>query len=844
MAKVLTVQETTHYFACRVRRVLTLDALGVDEQVYAERRRRRDVDLVTCLINSGDENVAYDLRTLVRPDPSFEVRGEVKIALIVRMTARSRREAERCAEEVLALVEAHLTEYAFDLAEEGEVEAFLVPFPVESVVAVTRRAGLERLDTLTSVRRRGPVGFIPPGEIPHVEDRRTGADTVLHLFPFVPAAVPVDTVYRLWLSQPAPMAISCRMQPTSLGLDEVRFLESQIARCERSAQVGIEGAPEDLSSLEPTLREHARALQQCQTRSLFGLKDNAALMTIEVASPKPISVAAVEALGGLISEPAGGLRERFQDGSPTFLAGGYELAALQGEALVRAAAAFRRVDVCVATHPLAPRGAKRLLHLFDSVEATAAFFFPPTSREPIPGLTAQHWLRRAPPRELSASGCLIGAASDSRQPQRVRLGADDRRRHVYVIGQTGTGKTTLLKSMILDDIRSGHGLCVIDPHGDLFRELLAKIPDSRVDDVVVLDPTDVGYPVGLNLLEHENESERHFVVQELVGVLTRLIEDEYGFAAVGQFAGPLFFQHMRMNLLLAMSDPDSPGTLAEFYAIYTEQDYWRRWLPLKTSDAFLDRWVQNVLPATNYLRSTSDGPSMGSYVGSKFEGFVFDPLLRRIFGQKRSTIDLHQIMDEGKVLLVNLAKGELTETSSRFLGMVLLTKVMAVASQRVRVPEHERRDFHLYVDEFHSLATQSFVTLLSEARKFGLSLVLANQFLQQVRDSRIVEAILGNVGTVVCFRLGQADAERMEQEFAPVTRSDFTNLPNWRAYMTTLVDGQSVRPFSIETQPDRGGFDEAVAWRVRGASRKRYGRPRAEVDDAIAASLRPPGEAE
>ena len=273
--------------------------------------------------------------------------------------------------------------------------------------------------------------------------------------------------------------------------------------------------------------------------------------------------------------------------------------------------------------------------------------------------------------------------------------------------------------MILNDMASGEGLCVIDPHGDLYKELLGKIPEQRLDDVVLLDPTDVEYPIGLNLLEYEGESQRHFLVQEMVGIVSRLMEDEFGYGALKEFAGPVFLQHMRMNLLLATSNPSDPGTLLEFYAIHQEPDYWKRCVPIRVSDPFLDRWVKQVLPKSDYTRPTGDGVSMGGYIGSKFEGFVFDPMLRNIFGQKRSTISLRKIMDNRQILLVNLAKGEITEPNSRFLGMVLLAKLQAAAMGRAKAPEQERPVFHVYVDEFQSIATQSFITLLSEGRKFG-----------------------------------------------------------------------------------------------------------------------------
>ena len=305
---------------------------------------------------------------------------------------------------------------------------------------------------------------------------------------------------------------------------------------------------------------------------------------------------------------------------------------------------------------------------------------------------------------------------------------------MYTVGQTGAGKTTMLKSMILSDINDGEGVCVIDPHGDLFYEILGKIPKHRINDVVLIDPLDIDYPVGLNLLECQYEIQRHFIIQEMVAIISKLIEDEYGPRSFAQFARPIFLQHMRMNLLLAMSDPQNPGTLLEFYTIFQEKEYWRRWLPIQIDDAILKRWVEDALPYVDYTKSSSDGPSMGGYIGSKFESFIFDPLLRNIFSQKRSTVDLRRIMDERKILLVNLTKGQLTETNSRFFGMVFMSMLVAATMERVKQPAANRSDFYIYIDEFQNIATQNIITLLSEGRKFGVSLILANQFLTQVSE--------------------------------------------------------------------------------------------------------------
>jgi hypothetical protein len=422
-------------------------------------------------------------------------------------------------------------------------------------------------------------------------------------------------------------------------------------------------------------------------------------------------------------------------------------------------------------------------------------------------------------------------------PQPVYLTERDRRRHLYVVGQTGTGKTTLLKQMVLADMEAGRGLAVIDPYGDLFEELVALVPATRREDIVILDPADTDYPVGLNMLECADGTERHTVVREMRAIMQRLLEDQYQYHAA-EFAGPVFYQHMQMNMLLAMSNVDDPGTLLEFYEIFRHERCWRRWLPLKWRDAQLQRWVEKTLPGLDYTKRYSEGQSWGEYLSSKFDDFVFDPKLRFIFGQKRSTLDLSEIMNTGKILLVNLAKGILTEANARFLGMVLLAKIQAAAMKRVNMLTADRRSFYLYVDEFQSLATENFMLMLSEARKFGLGLVLANQFVSQIKDDRIIQAIFGNVGTLITFRVGHQDAAMLESQFLPYfDRHDLVNLSNWTAVVRTAVGGEVVAPFTLNTVAPDGIPDWETVPVLRAVSQKKYGRRRVIVEKEIARSL-------
>ena len=800
--------------------MLALSSLQDSRGNYREEHVQKHARFLACLLNPGDERATYELRFVASQQEDGR-RDLIEVALLVGAEGLDAAASRAFAQDRLRLLQAIFDEYRFDLVEGDDLEHLLRPFRPQACAAVGRRSGFEDLETLRAAPRpAGPIGFTAKAHEPVATKPRERA-SVFHIFPFVPKWSGFDDLFRLMLSQDCDLAICVRLRPTRLREEEEAFLESQIELCERYLQVPPRDVLGDVEAVHATLRRQANELQGHLIRRLRGLKDDAGVLTISVVADAELPAAVVEALGSLISAPVGSVGP----GDLTaYYAGGYSIEHLRPEG------AF---DFSAAPSALSDAGggsdARRLPYLYDSLAASAVFRLPPAPRDEVVGIDTQRWREKPPPRELPDAGVMLGmSTSPSRE---VRIASSDRLRHAYVVGQTGTGKTTLLRTMILDDVDAGHGVCVIDPHGDLFHDLVDSIPEDRVDDVVLIDPTDSDWPVGLNLLEWRSEGERHFIAQEFTGILNRLLHDEFG-ASVSTMAGPVFFQHVRMNTLLAMSDPDNPGTLIDLYAIFEEPDFWRRWVPLKMRDVQLQRWVDNALPNADYVRSKPGETSLGSWIASKFTPFVFDPMLRNIFGQKRSTIDLRQAMDTGKIVLVNLAKGQLTEANSRFFGMVMLAKLQAAAMSRATLPTSERRSFFLYVDEFQSVATENFVTLLSEGRKFGIGLILSNQFVSQLENMRIAEAIFGNVGTMVAFRVGARDAEIVEREMAPaLERADVLNLPNWTAYVSTLVDGQVAPPFSLRTiqpEPPHGNSET-----VRTRSRKRYSRPLGDVETEL-----------
>ncbi|MDP2209734.1 MAG: type IV secretion system DNA-binding domain-containing protein [Bacteroidota bacterium] len=821
------------YFCCELSYMISRSTLEIPAEKYTQLHFHHQIDFLNCLINPLDDKIIYDMRIISQPDPLLYTRGRIVIGIVCRMIESSDEKAARYAKQLLNMIDSTFEEHKFRLADSEKIQFYLNPFKVKYSTEIKRRCDILSLDSLKQKKQR--MGF---SSVDNQKKNKKLQDSITYIYPYHRSEGNYEHLFKLLLHEPDPVLISCTLQPTKLPNEVAQFLEGQIIACERFAQIGIDRALDDLQNLYPTLQEQARTYQRHLTKLLFGLRDNSALMQVQVAAENEISNQIIDTLAAIITEPAGGKPLWLEENIYKYFTGGYETQELKGKALKHAVESLNNIEVQRNASSLIPESANILLYLFDSLEAGYAFRLPQSIDGELAGIETRNWRSRPIPKNLPDEGTLIGVGDLLTNDQPIRISKDDRRRHMYVVGQTGTGKTTILKSMILSDINEGEGLCVIDPHGDLFKEILGKIPEQRKEDVVVIDPTEIEYPIGLNMLELKSENERYFIVQEMAAIIQKLIEDEYGSTSAGQITGPVFWQHMKMNLLLVMSDLQLPGTLLDFHSIFQGKNFWKRWVPLKIQDQYLERWITNVLPQIDYTRWGSDYSSMGSYIGSKFDSFVFDPMLRNIFGQRRSTIDILQIMDEGKILLVNLAKGELSETNSKFLGMVLMGKIQAAAMERIKSSPKGRRSFNIYVDEFQSIATKNFITLLSEGRKFGVNLILANQFVSQV-EQKIVDSVLGNVGTIISFRLGQLDAEKLEKEFYPVfNKYDLLNLPNWYAYISTLVKGQPTPAFTLRTILDTTKYDEIIADKVRFESQQKYGKHRDEVEKMISESFK------
>ncbi|HEB01417.1 MAG TPA: DUF87 domain-containing protein, partial [Candidatus Portnoybacteria bacterium] len=359
------------------------------------------------------------------------------------------------------------------------------------------------------------------------------------------------------------------------------------------------------------------------------------------------------------------------------------------------------------------------------------------------------------------------------QKRKFGIKIDDRRRHVYVVGKTGMGKTVLLENMAIQDIQSGRGIAVIDPHGEFAERVLDFVPTDRINDVVYFNPADLDYPIGFNAIEKVSSEHRHLVASGLVGVFQKIWADSWG---------PRLEYVLRNTILALLEYPGS--TLLGIMRMLVDKAYRKKVISNVKDPVIKSFWVEEFAKYPDRFLIEAVAP-----IQNKVGQFLSSPLIRNIVGQTKSKIDLREIMDKQKILIVNLSKGRVGEDNSALLGAMIVTKLQLAAMSRVNIPEEERKDFYLYVDEFQNFATESFANILSEARKYRLDLIIAHQYITQMLEP-VRDAVFGNVGTLIAFRVGAADAEFLEKEFEPeFNMNDLVNLTKYNVYLKLMIDG-------------------------------------------------------
>lgn len=466
-----------------------------------------------------------------------------------------------------------------------------------------------------------------------------------------------------------------------------------------------------------------------------------------------------------------------------------------------------------------------------NTEELASLFHLPTSSTDVPRVW---WLKSKeapPPENLPKEGVALGESIFRGDRQMVRMTDEDRRRHLYIIGQTGTGKSVTLTNLIVQDMKNGKGVCVVDPHGSLISDVLALVPKDRIDDVIVFDPGDLTRPLGLNMLEYDvnKPEQKTFIINEIQAIFNRLFTKES--------MGPMFERYMRNSLELLMEDAkNEPATFMEIPRLFTDDDFRERKLARIKNPSVIDFWEKEAAKASGDWSLAN----MVGYIASKFDNFITNHYMRPIIGQTKSAFNFREVMDDGKILLVNLSKGKIGDLNSSLLGMIITGKLLQAALSRqdlIEKGQKDFKDFYLYIDEFQNYTTDSISVILSEARKYRLNLILAHQYIQQL-DEKIRDSVFGNVGSMLAFRVGAPDTEMLLKQFSPeFNEKDLVSIDNLNCFAKILINGQPSKPFNMFIPfPDKG--NSIVREKLKELSRLTYGKDATEVEKEINVRLR------
>jgi hypothetical protein len=748
---------------------------------------------------SLDEALSVEFRTISTPSTSGAT-ADVALVVILRATSRngdpdSESKLRRSFEGMLPVIRAHFPE--------GEFTSCNTAGDLDAALAMPGARDGWRFDHETLEIPLGPglpkprtaVGFGKP-----TLEAAAASEAISMVIPWVPPGSDWRRLAEILAWSPTPLVLRAIARSVSLpGSPAEAELTATLGRVESVAEARTGGTVSKYDSelLRTRVFERRNSLYQGALRIDAGL-----------FSPEPIPREIATAVALELSGDPAPSRDPF--------------------ATAAGAISCRPVKAADFEDRAFGGGAVALSELFTAVEASGVLRLPSSPTGALDGFHVRH-SRTSVVQTTSADpepgSILLGVNAHRGLEVPVHLSPQERRRHVYVVGQTGTGKSTLLERMILQDIRGGRGCAVIDPHGDLIDNVLARMPRDRADDVIVLDFQEEERPIGLNPLRWTTLPERDFIVEE---VLTSILGRYHS-----ETTGPVFEVHARNFLKVLMGDApreDYVPNLVDFPLLYQRKAF-RRKLVETMADPVVVDFVREAESNTNSEYSLR---SISTYITSKFARFIGSQTVQRVLGQSRSVLDFETVMNEGKIVLISLAKGRVGQLSADTLCSLLLTRFWAAAMKRASVPFDERRDFTLYVDEFHNVASATYAELLAEARKYRLGLVLANQFISQLPE-KVVHSILGNVGCILSFRVGPNDADLLAKVFQPVFAApDLVELPILHAYVSCLVGGGEVsRPFSVRCVRDEAVRDRAQAAEIREMSRQRWGTPAAEIDEEI-----------
>jgi hypothetical protein len=742
-------------------------------------------------ISSWPETLTLELLITSLPNLQFNAQGRVLITLVMRVRAKTelkaRQEAIAKFLALRALLMSHVTEAEFvPISHRDELQFHLTPFKPVRAVAVHRRA--QNVPVTEALERKTITGLSPDDE--RVSQVAAKGRCVNYVYPWRPSLDDWSRLIKMMMCQLDPLQLIIRLRPTELTSAQSKAMENDIQLCELFLNTG--------KPYEISLRHQVAMLRNALFNQTIELSNGAFNVGVFLLAGHDIDLSLGYVLGQAITS------KTLISEKDSVFCGGFTVTATDVKKAAKSS--------------YFPEKAPYAIN-----EAACAFRLPSPPMQEIPGRPIRRSrtsLSLMPDSEqINENGVDLCRNVHNGLSQPIRLPADDRMRHMFILGQTGTGKSTMMESMVLQDIRAGHGLALIDPHGEMVDNILGKIPADRLDDVIIFDVLDRERPLGFNLLQWRTLEERDFIIDEIYDTIDQIYD-------MRETGGPMFETNMRGMMRLLMGSKlsaDYKPTILEFKNCYLYEDF-RKWLFYRNDEEVTKDFIKELERSDGDVSINNISP----YVTSKFNRFTNDTTLMNIMGQDETAFNFEEIMAQGKIFLVKLGKGRFGSTVSALLANQLVARFKHAAMKRGEIRPEERRDFYLYVDECHSLPASTFTDLLSEARKYRMGLVLATQYAAQLHSENpgenLLSAILGNVGCLTTFRMGQEDAKLLAPSLYPYFNSmDIIGLPNWQGYCRLQIKNNTVAPFSFESVMDKTPYDKKVARKVRDLSRQIYG---------------------
>jgi len=743
-------------------------------------------------LSSWPSDISMELHITSHPNLVHRPQGFLLISLFLRTFGTSK---EKIKENIIAryltlkpIMEAHFPETEFvPITDYAELDQRFSPFAATHAMAVCRE---EESICLSTPLKRLSVGFGPTVE------KGEPPDVVQHRFPWTPAMDDGNKLMNILIGQMDPIQIIIRFKAAEAGQDNIEQLEKNVQTCEIFLSA--------IKEYQITLNQQVSLIRDVSLRQLARLTEPCFKLGVFILASHPID----KSIGNVLAR--------------TITCNDDDL--YQGRFACKYAKIEDALDIRFFPED----------EPFTLPEAASAFILPAPAMEDYPGLPVKRFrtsMAHFSASNLSRNGDIDLFVNEHQgMTQPVKMEVKDRMRHTFILGQTGTGKSTLMENMIIQDIHNGKGMAVIDPHGELVDSILGSIPKEREEDVILFDPLDRERPLGFNLLQWKTVEERDLIIDEIYLTIDHLY-------CLKETGGPIFETNFRGMLKLLMgnrTEKDFIPTLLEFSICYQNHDF-RKWLLNKIKDPQVHDFI-------NELERTSGDASLQNlspYITSKFSRFTNDTALKRIIGQERTSFDFDEIMNTGKIFLVKLGKGRFGSTVSALLANQMVARFKMAAMKRGDLPQEARKEFYLYVDECHNLPSENFMELLSEARKYRLGLILATQYTAQIAgngnpQNNLLSAITGNVGTFLVFRLGYEDAEKIGKVLLPCFNArDIIGLPNWHGYARMQIGNEATQPFSFKTVKNKTPFNSELSSRIKILSRLKYGTDTSIVDAEI-----------